>query len=119
MNTKTLMMPVVLAVFLLSGCAHYDPIAIEQLSQKNQRVEELSTAVCEDFYAGARAFGEGPERAYAWLGRAREIEDANVVMRKQGAVCYTAEARDMTDEQEDRIMEAFKRTWRNAEEVVK
>ena len=103
---------------LVIGCAHYDPIAIEQLSQKNQHVSALTTEVCEDLYAGARALSEGPERAYAWFGRAREIDDANVIMRKQGVVCYSAEARDLSSNGQERILDAFKETWKSAEEVV-
>lgn len=103
---------------LLIGCAHYDPISIEQLSQKNQYVSALTTEVCEDLYAGARAFDEGPKRAYAWFGRAREIDDANVIMRKQGVVCYSATARDLSPSGQERILDAFKETWKSAEEVV-
>lgn len=115
------LIPALLAVmFMSSGCiTHYDPISIEQLSQKNQRVTSITEEVCEDFYVGARAFGEGPERAWPWLGRAREVDDANVVMRKQGVVCYSATARELSSEAAKRILDAFKRTWRSAEEVVK
>ena len=114
------LIPAALAVlFLSSGCiTHYDPLVIEQLSAKNQQVQVLSEAVCEDFYVGARAFGEGPERAYPWLGRAREVDDANIIMRKQGVVCYSATTRDLTDGQVERLLNAFKDTWRSAEEVV-
>lgn len=110
--------PVILAISLF-GCAHYDPITIEQLSQKNQHVQVLTDTVCEDLYAGATAFNEGPERAYSWFGRAREIDDANVIMRKQGVVCYSATARDLSSDGQKRILDAFKETWRSAEEVVK
>ena len=107
------------ALFMLViGCAHYDPLSIEQLSQKNQHVSELTSEVCADLYAGARALSEGPERAYAWFGRAREIDDANVIMRKQGVVCYSAEARDLSLNGQERILDAFKETWKSAEEVV-
>ncbi|KKN63712.1 hypothetical protein LCGC14_0499470 [marine sediment metagenome] len=115
------LVPAMLAVlFMSSGCiTHYDPISIEQLSQKNQRVTSITEEVCEDFYVGARAFGEGPERAYPWLGRAREVDDANVVMRKQGVVCYSSTTRDLSSDGENRLLNAFKRTWRSAEEVIK
>jgi hypothetical protein len=106
-------------VLLFSGCAHYDPIVIEQLSNKTQYADEITEDMCEDFYTGARAFAEGPERAYPWFGRAREIDDANVVMRKQGVVCYSAESRELSDKAAARILEAFKRTWREAEGVAK
>lgn len=115
------LIPVMMAVlFISSGCiTHYDPLSIEQLSQKNQRITSITEETCEDLYAGARAFGEGPERAYPWLGRAREVDDANVVMRKQGVVCYSVTTRDLSSDGEQRILDAFKRTWRSAAEVVK
>ncbi len=120
MKTRSLLPAVMVVLFMSSGCiTHYDPISIEQLSQKNQRITSITEEVCEDFYVGARAFGEGSERAWPWLGRAREVDDANVVMRKQGVVCYSVTARDLSSDGEKRILDAFKRTWRNAEEVIK
>ncbi len=116
---KTKLLCFVAVILFLGGCAHCDPLVIEQLSQKNQQVTVLTEEMCEDFYSGARAFGEGPERAYALLGRAREIDAANVVMRKQGVVCYSATGRELSDDAERRILEAFKKTWLEAGKVVK
>jgi hypothetical protein len=118
MNMKTVMLSV-LAILLLGGCAHYDPLVIESLYQKNRRATEITETVCEDFFTGALAFREGPENAYFWFGRAREIEGANVVMRKQGIVCYSAVARELSPEQEQRILDAFTKTWKKADEMVK
>jgi hypothetical protein len=114
---KTILLALTAVLFV--GCAHYDPLTIEQLSQKNQQIQVITEEMCEDFYTGARAFGAGPERAFPWLGRAREIDDANVVMRKQGIVCYSATGRELSPAAEASVLKAFKRTWRNAEEVVK
>jgi hypothetical protein len=120
MKARYLIPALTAILFMSSGCiTHYDPLSIEQLSQKNQQVTSITEEVCEDFYAGARAFGEGPVRAWPWLGRAREVDDANVVMRKQGVVCYSATTRDLSSDGEQRILDAFKNTWRSAEEVVK
>jgi hypothetical protein len=118
MKIRMLIMPLVMAVFAI-GCASYNPIVIEQLSQSHQRDSEITEQLCEDFYHGAKALGEGPERAYPWLGRAREVEDLNVVFRKQGAACYEAESRDLSDDHETRALDAFKKTWREAEKAVK
>jgi hypothetical protein len=39
-------------------------------------------------------------------------------MRKQGVVCYVSTTRELTDGQVERLLNAFKDTWRSAEEVV-
>ena len=81
MKMRILFPVAMLAALLLGGCANYNPILVEQLSQKNQRATELTQEMCEDFYKGATAFGEGEERAWPWLGRARESSDSGYWLR--------------------------------------
>lgn len=106
------------SLFLLS-CAHYDPLIIEQLSRSHQNDVVITKELCADFYEGAKALREGPEKAWPLLGRAREIDDLNIVMRKQGAACYEAEARDLSETLEERALKALKQTFLSAERTVK
>jgi len=110
---------VIFVCFITIGCVNYNPIMIEALSKKHQYDSEITEELCEDFYQGAVALKEGPEKAWPWLGKAREIEDMNVIMRKQGAACYEAESRDFSSDLEHRALDAFKMTWEEAEEITK
>jgi len=106
-----------LLIFLFS-CASYNPEAIEALSSKQKSLSNINKELCQDFYEGAEAFKSGPEKAWPFLGRAREIDDMYVIMKKQGAACFEVESRDLSSELENRALEAFKLTWEEALRIV-
>jgi len=108
----------VLLVAVSLGCVHYDPIVIGELAEKNEDIWVLTEEVCEDFLAGSKAFQKGPVRAYGWFGRAREIDAAEILMRKQSIICYTALVRELEGERKEQLLGIFERTWRNALEIA-
>lgn len=107
-----------LLVTLCIGCTHFNPETVEQLAQRNLQVETLNEDMCEDFYLAAAALKEGNSTAWPLFGKARELEEANTILRKQGAACYEADSRDLSLGAETAILGAFKETWVSADEIV-
>ena len=105
--------------FLSSSCAHYNSSTIEALYEKNHDASDITEELCEDFLKGAEAFRNGPDKAWPFLGKAREIDETHIFMKRQGMACYEVESMDLEDSLKAKPLEDFRNTWRDAWGVVK